>query len=153
MSYSNEATCSTWDRQCPSSFIASYSCLSSFSLNRIRNGVVLSPVFILFIDDLLIWACCFLWFWCFSWWSLYCAALMYTDDLFLMAASPLDIQALFDTASYAAVGVLRLIQLSPVRWLLVSPLLLHLLCSVIVAMFPGYLRVWWNKAFGYFTLC
>ena len=32
---------------------------------------------------------------------------MYTDDLFLMAASPLDIQALFDTASYAAVGVLR----------------------------------------------
>ena len=93
----------SWYRQCTSSVVWGNSCSHSFSLNQgVHQGAVLSPLlYSLFVDDLLLELTA-------SGYGafvdgLYCAgALMYADDLVLIAASQSDLQALLNiTAAYA----------------------------------------------------
>ena len=123
----------SWYRQCTSSVVWGNSCSRSFSLNQgVHQGAVLSPLlYSLFVDDLLLELTA-------SGYGafvdgLYCGALMYADDLVLIAASQSDLRPCWILQLLMPLaGIIHLMQLSLLCWFLVSliVLVLHFVHSV-----------------------
>ena len=93
----------SWYRQCHSSVLWEHSCFPSFPIRQgVCQGAVLSPLlYSLFVDELLVnhsasgHGV--------SMDGVYCGALMYADNLVLIADSPGELQALLDiAAAYAS---------------------------------------------------